>query len=182
MDFRMSRRGRIGWAVCENLRCGIWFSRRMVDLRRSPRHFCSRQCRDSVKRTGRTMVEVTCSGCGVLFPKIASNASRSRHHYCTPGCYTKHVDRAALGRSGGIVPRHVPLLLRFMRSSAAGKARGRNLSKEQLREIAMKGVRARVAKGATRAPNTRHPFESRKMRPRLSWYGPLLAKGTGDGG
>lgn len=164
--------------VCEQ--CAEIFTRRVVDAGRCARVFCSKACHASSMRTGRRMVEVSCSGCGVLFKKLPSEVARSSRHYCTPACYHAHVDRSALGRLGAAAgPRHVPLAARFYRAQQAGLARARNLSPARLREIAMMGVAARLAKKATRGPYRR--VDRREITAGLEWVGPLLMREQSDG-
>lgn len=154
--------------------CDEIFTRRVVDLYRTAKPFCSKRCHSTSMRTGRRKAEVPCAGCGITFEKLPSEVKRSRRHFCKPACYLANVDRSALGRAGAKVPREVPRLARFLRSQKAGIARGRNLSKEQLRAIAMKGVAARLAKKATRGPYRR--LDRREINLGLEWFGPLLTR------
>lgn len=112
---------------------------------------CSTACRDAKARTGRTMVAVSCAGCGAPFQKIASEVDRSSardgKHYCGMPCYLAHVDHAMLGRIGARAPRHVDPALAQARSRKGGLARAANLTPERRREIAMIGVRAKRAAG-----------------------------------
>lgn len=142
------RRGAKGEAVCEQ--CGVTFTRRLWDLQRAPRHYCSPACRNAAFRTGVTMAAVGCAGCGTVFLKRLSSVRRVRYgkpvkaHYCTTTCYRASIDYAALGRAGATAPGryHDPAKLRE-RSRKGGLARAARLSKERLREIAMLGVKAR---------------------------------------
>lgn len=165
--------------------CDEVFTRRLVDLGRGLKGpFCSKACHASSMRTGRRMLEVVCSGCGVGFRKLPSEAKRTgrRRHYCSVPCYLANVDHAALARAGAAAPsrRPVPAAARFLRAQKAGLARARNLSPERLREIALLGVAARLAKRATRGPY--RAISRRKVRVGLQFVGPLLRREeAGDG-
>lgn len=96
----------------------------------------------------RQFLEVPCSGCGRVFQKLAAEVRRCQKHYCSPACYRAHVDYRALGAAAHTSPfRRLPSPeARFARSRAAGLARARNLSKEQLRAIALLAVKGRMEK------------------------------------
>lgn len=148
----MSGRGRRFILVCAQ--CDEIFTRRTVDARRSVLSYCSRDCHSDVLRTGRAVLEVICSGCGVLFPKARWHAQHDQRHYHDRACYETHIDRAALGRLSASAPGRavVPPAARFLRAQMAGFARARVLSKERMSEIGRMGAAARKAKNGSRGP------------------------------
>ncbi len=154
-------------------RCDEIFTRRSIDAARSRRQFCSRACLADTMRTGRTRVEVVCCGCLSPFMKIATEMRRrgSLKNYCSAKCYHAHVDRARLGRLGGSVPKYVPAAQRFLRSQKAGLARARNLTRQELRAIALKGVAARMANRTER-----RGLDAPRIRSGLQFTGPLLQR------
>lgn len=138
-------RGRIGTAVCCLESCGRTFERRIYDIGRGERTFCSIACRSLGARRGRTLTMVPCDGCGTIFGKRPVDVQRCKRHFCSHACYLANVDRSLLGRIGGAAPHaYDPAVLRA-RSSKGGRSRAQRLSKERLREIAMLGVAARRA-------------------------------------
>jgi len=166
-------RGRRFVCVCEH--CDEIFTRRTIDVRRSPRQFCGRVCHAASMRRGRATLEVACSGCGVVFPKARWHAVHDARHYCSRDCYQRHIDRSRLGRLGALANRRsVPAAVRFFRSQKAGLARAAKLSPERLSEIGRLGAAARIAKGATRGPGKR-----RRAR-RNPWVGPVLLRLSGS--
>ena len=144
------RRGARGSAVCGQ--CGTTFVRRLFDLRRAKRNFCSHACRNASYRTGPTMAVVGCAGCGTIFAKTLSAILRIRYgkpvkrHYCTMACFMAHADYEAMGRAGATAPdrRHDPVKA-SERARKGGFARAAKLSKDRLREIAQLGVKARAS-------------------------------------
>lgn len=172
------------------LQCDDIFTKGLTDIRRgSPGTFCSRWCYGR-SMAGREMAEVACSGCGVLFQKPASfvrNELRRgrKRHFCTTACYVANIDRGALAarvtREIRVLSQaRVPQLTRFLRSQKAGIARGRNLSRAQLRAIGLAGVEAKRQKGTLRT----------RGKPRLSrraidlgrqWIGPVILREKVDG-
>lgn len=175
----MSGHGRRVAAVCSQ--CDEIFTRRVVDFGRGKVTFCGRRCHGDALRTGRRRVPVPCNGCGITFMKLPAQVNHrgSTKNFCTQRCYLSQVDRQALGRAGSRAPKKpVPIAARFLRAQRAGIARARNLSPERLREIAMMGVAARVAKNGQR-----RPYRTADVRDRitvgLEWVGPLLTRQGG---
>lgn len=159
--------------------CDEIFTRRVVDyVRTKGQSFCGRPCHAASLRTGRTMAEVVCWGCNAPFKKLASEMRRPRHrrNFCTAACYMDKVDRRALAAAGASAPRTPPPpAVRFLRSQKGGLARARNLTRRQLRRIAMQGVAARVAQGRfSRGPS--RSIEARKIQAGLHFVGPLLQR------
>lgn len=167
----VKRRGRMGFGVC--LHCQGIFERRLVDLKRSARHYCSTAHRDAAGRRGRTMANVTCANpaCAKPFQKLQSDANRCRRHFCSPGCYAAVVDRVALGKLAGAAPHRLPpLTVRRERSRKGGLARAANQPREKLSEIGQLGVRARMAL----PPEERSAAARRASQKRLGvkvWFG-----------
>lgn len=160
--------------ACE--RCDEIFTRRLRDALRAKGCYCSKGCQGG---RGRTMVPVTCAGCGKPYRKIRSEVLRCNRNFCSRPCYQGSIDMKALERRSREVQRTpAPAAARFLRAQAAGLARGRNLSPERLREIAMMGVAARLERRATKGPY-RSPYKQ-KMRIGLDWVGPLLMREETD--
>lgn len=172
------RRGRKATATCSGDGCGVVFERVARDLVRFKRVFCSGRCRDLAAATGRTYVDTVCDGCGGPCRKLASEWKRYARHYCTPACYQASVDRAALGRAGAAVAKAVDPEKARERSRKGGLARARNLTPEQLREIAMAGVRARLDP-ARRSEVTRKAVMNRRFG-KLSVLGVRLGLKRGE--
>lgn len=166
-------RGRRVLLACEH--CDEIFSRRTVDARRAPHHFCSRDCHAASMRTGRVRVTITCSGCGAPHERTPWEIAHKAQLYCSRACYERHVDRVDLGRRARAAEQRKPsAVVRFLRAQAAGLARARKLTKEELSAIGKKGAAARLANAATR------PAYSRKA-PRAGaasqhWVGPVLVR------
>lgn len=139
-------------AVCSLASCSEIFGRRVSDLLRSPKPYCSRACFFCASRTGPTMTHVRCRGCSATFERMLSEVNRREHAYCSIACYRRNTSFQALGRRGGTAPHPIlPLEVRKSRARAGGLARGRNLSKARLQEIAALGVAARTKDSALRS-------------------------------
>jgi hypothetical protein len=146
--------------------------RALRELRRHKRQFCGHPCQGAVL-AGKTMIQCTCAGCGLVFPRRAAAVRRAKTHYCSIQCARAHTDHAALASAGWQktpVRRLPPALVRFERSRKAGFARARALSPKRLREIAMLGVAARRARGSKPGPR-RGTKKGRALG--RSWLGPV---------
>ena len=141
-------RGKRYVVICEHAPCSEIFSRRTCEVARSPRSFCSRACFASEIRTGRTIIEVPCSGCGALFRRVKSTVFRRGHTraFCSYACYDKHVDRRALGHAGGTASHHFEPGVTLARARAAGAATAKVRSREDWQRLSKMGAAARKAK------------------------------------
>jgi hypothetical protein len=176
----MGRRGRLVAAVCSLPSCGDIFTRTPRDLARARVPYCSRACRDTAARTGKTYTWVACwgKGCKVAFQKLQVEVDRCKRNFCSVPCYLRSVDRAALGRLGGAAPKYVAPDVRFRRSQLGGLARARKLSPERIREISLRAVRARLEKRWTgqRSAVSRKAFMTQRFGP-VSVLGVRLGRG-----
>lgn len=72
------------------LSCGIDFYKTPSYIKRSPNHFCSRECSWNHKNK---KVEVNCLNCGKDFYKCSFEINRSKNNFCSRECSSNHKDK-----------------------------------------------------------------------------------------
>ena len=67
--------------ICLN--CEIKFDKKSYEIKRSPNHFCSRNCNNEFQKTS---VEVECKKCSKKFIKKFKEYKKSPNHFCSKSC------------------------------------------------------------------------------------------------
>lgn len=73
---------------CE--KCGVDFLKRICEIKRRKRHFCSTECSNNRRGSEhKSSIEVNCKGCNKFFYKKYYFVKNSENHYCSKQCHSK---------------------------------------------------------------------------------------------
>ena len=81
------RRTRTPNILCDN--CGGAFFKHSCHIKRTKRHFCSKECMDNSTGGG----EVFTCQCGVKVWRRRSKINRNKHFYCSDACYRRSIKK-----------------------------------------------------------------------------------------